>query len=167
MGRMGSGIDWVRQQSICTRMVADTSQLRRGDASLRPGQCIIHGCGLHRPWITPANAEGRVKEGSGKLLNTSDQRAHERLGWRRPAYHRFVHRSPEILQEMSYRETRPDTSLLDMRPLCAEDGPSLSLASHLPGPAQLQGFRAISDLRVAFQLGMFGQFGLVDVERTV
>lgn len=60
---------------------------------------------------------------------------------------------------MPSKETGSSASLLDMQTLCSEDGPSLSLVSHVRRVEELQTFPAVPDLHICFLLVVFRPYG--------
>lgn len=150
-------------------MVAHTGHLRPRNHFLRPRKPVVYGCGLHRPGVTITGLLLQIQKGKGKLFGPTDHGVRaSRVGRQQHSDHHGVfNRCGEILQEMSHTQTRPDTPLLDMWPMCVEDGPPLSLAVHLSRSPQLQGLCTVSDLHIPLCLGQFRRFGLVDVEGNV
>lgn len=71
--------------------------------------------------------------------------------------------SAAILQEMQQHQAGQDASLLNLREVRAEDGPSLSLVSDMRRVEELQGIHTILGLHELVLLGVFRSSGHLGV----
>jgi hypothetical protein len=69
MGRMGGGIDRIREQQIKTCDVVDTSTLTPRNRVILPGQLVIHSRRVHRSRLATENTPDRLEHWTGQILS--------------------------------------------------------------------------------------------------
>lgn len=151
VGLKPSSSSWIgmllQSRNLSTLLTASLCRTTKLDPRRRPlpsSQHFLHNRRLHRSRIT-----SRCAQWWGSSIQCVTDYRVTRIYF----LHRQLYRRVAVLQEMPMSKAGPGASLLHVQAVCAEDGPSLSVAGDLRWATQLQSVSAFPHLHVAVLLG--------------